>query len=176
MPGNNSLLPRNSLPLIIALILLLVFTLSACGTNSTTTGGALPSTPTSASTPTSTTGQSSSTGCPDKTTVTAASSTANVVLKGNNSNKPVDVKKGDVIEVDLAFGHNWDGPSNLSKTMLTQQASGYTNTTSKMCVWSFLAVGTGTAHVNFIGRPICNKGEACPQYIQAVSFILNIKS
>lgn len=170
MPG-NTILPsqRSAFPLIGLLILLLAFTLAACGTNTTTTGNP-PATP--AATPTAS--QSSSTGCPSTTTVTTPSSQANVVLKSANSNKVTQVKKGDVIEIELAFGRRWEDP-DISKALLTEQASGYANTATKMCVWRFLAIGTGTAHINFVAHPICEPGEACPQYVQAVPFTLEIK-
>jgi hypothetical protein len=178
MPGNKSTLSRcKPLPLIISLIVLLIFTLAACGTNSSSiTGGGVASTPTTAPTPTATAGQNSAEGCPQKTPLTATLPQANVVLKSSSSNKSVNVKKGDTVEIDLAFGHNWEGSGNISsKALLTEQASGYADTTTKMCVWRFLTIRTGTAHLDFIGRPICPKGALCPQYVQAVSFILEIK-
>jgi len=174
MPGYKSiLLQRKALPLFVSLFLLLVFTLSACGTN-TTTGGTV-STPSPASTPATPASQDTANGCPDSTPVTNAPADANVILKTANSNSTVNVKKGDTVEIDLAFGQRWEGPDGVSKSLLTQQASGYADAAKKMCVWRFLAIGTGTVHMDFVGHPICKKGDACPQYIQAVPFTLEIK-
>lgn len=175
MPGNKSLLSqRKSLPLLISLLLLLTFMLVACGTNSSTTGGSVASTPTTVVTPTPTSGVSGIDSCPGMTPVTTTPSKADVVLKSVNGNKTVDAKKGDLVEIDLAFGRRWEGPDNVSKTLLTEQAS-YADSSANMCVWRFLTIGTGTAHIDFTAHALCAKGEVCPQYIQVISFVLDIK-
>ncbi|HEU5375424.1 MAG TPA: hypothetical protein VFV38_08300 [Ktedonobacteraceae bacterium] len=161
--------------LAIALILLLSLTLTACGTNASNTGSAPGgSTPTPA--PTATQSQAQVDGCPNKAVVTTQPAAASLVLKGTNSNSTVSAKKGDTIEIDLAFGHTWQGPLNASHGLLTMQnPSGYASPTAKACVWRFVASQTGTAQLSFSGRPLCEKDQLCPQYVMAVDFTINIK-
>ena len=158
------------------LLLICVFVLAACGNNTTT--GSPPSngaaTPTR--TPTTTPGQASANGCPSRAVVTTAPAPAGVTLTSKNSNSTVSVNKGETIEIDLPFGHLWSGPSDLSQGLLTMQSpAGYESPSAKVCVWRFVATGTGTAHFSFVGRPICKKGQLCPMYVMAVPFTIEIK-
>lgn len=155
----------------LALVLILAF--SACGTNTTSTGNS-PSA--SGPTPTATQSQANANGCPNNTVVTTPPAPASVTLTSANSGKTVEVKKGDTIEIDLSFGHLWQGPTSLSQDLLTMQSpAGYASTTAKACVWRFVATGTGIAHLSFDGRPICKKGQLCPMYILAMPFTFDIK-
>ena len=190
---------RRWLLFVVPLILGLVLALSACGTNVSTTTGAAPSGSTTttpgvtatssgvnATTPgvtatapgataTSTQSQARANGCPNDTVVTAPLPTANVVLTNANSGTTVKAKKGDTIEVKLSFGHIWQGPTDLSQDLLTAQGpAGYAYPSAKFCVWRFLAAGTGSAHLSFEGRPICKPTQACPMYIMAVPFTIDI--
>lgn len=166
--------------LVVPLLLTFVLVLSACGTNTPTTTGAAPGTTAtttgvSATTPTATPGQPTAEGCPSSTVVTTVPA-ANVVLTNANSGNTVTAHKGDIIQVNLSFGHNWQGPMNLSPGLLTTQGpAGYSNASAKACTWRFLAASTGTVHLTFAGRPICKKNEACPMYIMAVPFTIVIK-
>ena len=172
MSGNR--VRRRVLYLSLSLALVLVFAFSACGTNTSTTTGNPPSA--SGPTPTATQSQASATGCPDNATVTSPPSPATITLTTADSHKTVQAKKGDTIEIDLSFGHVWQGPTSLSQDLLAMQSpSGYASTTAKACVWRFVATGTGLAHLSFNGRPICKKGQLCPMYILAVPFTLDIK-
>jgi hypothetical protein len=99
-----------------------------------------------------------------------------VVLTNANSGTTITAKKGDTIEIKLAFGHTWQGPTNLSQSLLTVQGpAGYAFPSAKVCVWRFLAASTGTAHFSFEGRPICQPNQACPMYIMAVPFTVTIE-
>jgi hypothetical protein len=161
------------LPLVVAL----VFVLCSCGTNSVSTTGSAPATPTTpAVTPTPTQSQAQLDGCPSNVVVTTPLPSASVVLTDASSGKTMTVKKGDTIEIHLAFGHSWQGPMKLEPNILTAQGpTGYAFPTAKACVWQYRADSTGTAHLTFEGRPICKPNQACPMYIMAVSFTIEIQ-
>ena len=163
---------------ILPLVLALVLALSACGTNTTTTTGTAPVvTPTTPGiTVTPTQSQARADGCPNDTVVTTPPPTANVVLTNANSGKTTTAKKGDIIEIKLAFGHVWQGPTDQAQTVLTTQGpAGYAFPAAKVCVWRYLAANVGTAHLSFEGRPICKPDQACPMYIMAVPFTVTIQ-
>ncbi|HEX7737097.1 MAG TPA: hypothetical protein VF458_19790 [Ktedonobacteraceae bacterium] len=163
--------------LVVPCTLMLIFALTACGTN-TTTGSAPGATVTTtlAATATATQGQATAEGCPSSTPVTTAPPAANVVLTNANTGTTINAKKGDIIQVDLAFGHKWQGPLTNSQNLLAAQGpAGYVSNTAKACVWRFQAVATGTAHLSFAGRPICKKDQVCPMYILDVPFTIDIK-
>ncbi|MGH2506171.1 MAG: hypothetical protein ACRDHZ_01925 [Ktedonobacteraceae bacterium] len=160
------------------LLVLLMFTLAACGTNSLTSTGS-PAAPSATSAPTATATHSSgstSTGCPNSTPLTTEPAAASVVLKISDEEKTTTVKKGATLEVDLPFGHNWSGPANKTQSPLAMQdPSGYASPASQMCVWHFVATSTGTTNLLFTGRPICAKNQICPLYIMALSFPITVQ-
>lgn len=162
----------------IALFVLLLFTLAACGTNvATTTGSPAAPTATSAPSPTATTGQTAtSTGCPNRTNVTVQPDAANVVLKIADEQKATTVKKGEMLEIDLPFGHNWSNPTNNAASPLAMQnPSGYASPADQACVWRFAATNSGSTTLLFTGRPICSPDQMCPTYIMAVSFPIEVQ-
>ena len=173
----ESIKSRRLFPLAGVIVLVLVFGLVACGTNTTATGspsgnGAPAQTPA----PTVTPGQSSANGCPDSAVVTTQPAPAGVVLTSKNTGNTVRATRGETVEVDLPFGHAWSGPVNFSQGLLSMQTpAGYESSSAHACVWRFTATGTGTAHLSFVGRPICKKGQACPMYIQALDFTVAIQ-
>lgn len=162
---------------IIPLFLVLVLALSACGTNAPTSTGAAPASTATAPvvTATPTQGQANTNGCPSSTVIAPPLPTANVVLTNADSGTTVTAKKGDTIEIKLSFGHVWQGPMDLAQGLLTAQGPvGYAYPAAKVCIWRFLAAGTGSAHFSFEGRPICKPTQACPMYIMAVPFTVDI--
>lgn len=174
MHTSAGILRRRPLLIVIPVILVLVFALSACGTNTTTTGST-PGTPTSTPAATATQGQTTAEGCPNTAVVATPPAAATITLTNANSGNTVKAKKGDTIEVNLAFGHTWQGPTDMTQNLLTVQGpAGYALASAKACVWRFVASGTGTAHLSFTGRPLCKKGQVCPMYIIAVPFTIDI--
>lgn len=163
--------------MLVPCLLMFVLAFSACGTNSTSTGSAPTGTATiSGATVTPTQGQATKDGCPNSTVVTTAPPAPNVTLTNADSGSTVNAKKGDMIEINLPFGHAWQGPLTISQNLLEKQGpAGYTYPTAKACVWRFLATATGTAHLSFEGRPICQKNQACPMYVMAVILTVDIK-
>jgi len=163
--------PRRSLLSIGGFLLMLVFVLAACGTNTTVGSGSRAGT-----TPTPTaTHQASAGGCPGGTTSNTAQTPANVVLTNKNTGKTVNIGKGQVVEVRLEQGLNWSGPAKLDSSILELQGNaGAASASDHTCVWRFIAVGAGKAQLSFTGRPICKKGQMCPMYIMAVPFTIEV--
>ena len=172
---DSCIIRRQSFSFIVPLVLLLVllFTLAACGSNTTTGAG---STPTSAPTTGATTAPGKITsGCPNNAVVSPPQKTPNITLHVANSNSTSMAHKGDLIEIQLPFGQQWTGPTASQGALELQSPSGYASTALKMCIWQFIAQGTGTSKLNFTGRPICVAGQLCPQYIQNVPFTIEVK-
>jgi hypothetical protein len=161
---------RKSLSLIASLATLLAFMLAACGTH---TGAGTGSTPPSA--PTTVQGYGTSNGCPSDAVVSTAPAAPNVTVKPNDSATNVNAHVGNVVEVDLPFGVVWTGPTTSQGVLQLQTPAGYAWKASKMCVWRFVAQGTGTSQVTFYGRAMCKKGQLCPQYITRVPFTFSVK-
>lgn len=152
-----------------SILVLLVFVLAACGSNTgggtTTTGaGSTPTPPTTASTY----------GCPG-TVMTTVPSPAKIVLKQSDSNTTITAQVGDVVEIDLPFGQTWTGPTASQGELQLQGPAGYAVTASKMCVWRFTAQSTGTTQVEFYGKAICQKGQLCPLYIMRIPYTIVVK-
>jgi hypothetical protein len=157
---------RSKFLLVGALVALLVL-LAACGTNT----GSTPTTPPSASpSPAANTN-----GCPSSAVVTTAPSPANVVLKPANNSSTVTAHVGDVIEIDLPFGHAWTGPTTSQGQLQLQPPAGFALTTAKACVWRFTAQGAGTTQLEFYGKAICQKGQSCPLYIMRLPYTIVVQ-
>ena len=152
-----------------SLLVLLVFVLAACGSNSggTTTGSG-------STTGTTPTASGSAYGCPG-TVMTTAPAPANIVLKPSNSNSTVTAHVGDVVEIELPFGQAWTGPTTSQGELQLQGTPGSAVTASKMCVWRFTAQSSGTTQVEFFGRAICQKGQMCPAYITRIPYTIVIQ-
>ena len=150
-------------------LVLLVFALAACGSN--TSGGSTTTGAGSTATPPAT---ASAYGCPG-TVMTTAPSPAKIVLKQSDSNSTITAHVGDVVEIDLPFGQTWTGPTASQGELQLQGPAGYAVTASKMCVWRFTAQSTGTTQVEFYGKAICQKGQMCPLYIMRIPYTIVIK-
>lgn len=155
---------RQSLWVTVLLATVLALILAACGTN-TTTGG-----------PTYTTVKDYGTvhGCPSDAVVSPEPAGANIVLT-NQSSSTVMAHSGNVIEVHLPFGQLWQGPSVSQGSLSLQTPVGYALKDKNVCVWRFVAQGTGTTRLSFTGRAICKPGQLCPQYILSVPFTINVQ-
>ena len=154
-----------------SILVLLVFALAACGSNTSggtaTTGAG--STP--VATPPATAGVN---GCPG-TVMTTSPSPAKIVLKQSDSNTIITARVGDVVEIDLPFGQAWSGPTASQGDLQLQGPAGYAVTASKMCVWRFTAQSAGTTQVEFYGKAICQKGQMCPLYIMRIPYTIVVK-
>lgn len=153
-------------------LLMFVFVLAACGTN--TTVGSSPQAGTTP-TPTATHQASTAGGCPGSSTSDTTQTPANVVLTNKDTGKTVNISKGQTVEVRLEQGLNWSGPAKLASSVLELQGNaGAASASDHTCVWRFLAVGAGKTQLSFTGRPICKKGQMCPMYIIAVPFTIEV--
>jgi FlaG/FlaF family flagellin (archaellin) len=164
---------RKSLLPAVSLVIALTFILAACG--ATVSGSGTGSTGSSPS-PTATTVNTGSTteGCPSNAVVTSKPA-PNVTVNLKDMNSTVTAHVADIVEVDLPFGQMWSGPTSSQSILTQQQPSGFAWSAGKVCVWRFTTQNTGTEQLTFSGRPICKKGEACPQYIMQVPFTIVVK-
>jgi hypothetical protein len=165
---------RRSFLFIVSLVLILTFILAACGSNGGTTTGSAGSTPTSVKT-TGTGNGSTATGCPNNVAVSPPQATPNVTLHLTNANSTTAAHTGDLIEVLLPFGQQWMGPTTSQGGLQLQTPYGYSSPAQKMCVWHFIAQGTGITQLNFSARAICKSGQLCPQYILSLPFTIDVK-
>ncbi len=165
---------RHTLFLFVPLVFVLTLLLAACGTNGTTTGGSNP-TAAPTNTPTTVTGFDPTSGCPSRAVVGTAPAKANVTVQFSDVNKSITATNGDIIEVHLPFGQQWNGPTTSQGVLELQTPSGYANTTDKMCVWRFIAKGSGTVDLTFYAHALCKKGAMCAQYIMDVPFTIVVK-
>ena len=163
---------RRSFLFLVPLILALAFVLAACGSNGGTTTGA-GSTPTSA--PTTVKGTGTSFGCPNNTAMNSAQSKPNVTVQLKDSRSTITAHSGDLIEVRLPFGQQWNGPTGSQGALQLQSPAGYALMSAKVCIWRFVAQGSGTTQLNFVAKAICKKGALCPQYILDVPFTISVK-
>jgi hypothetical protein len=159
--------------ILLPLSLTLTFVLAACGSNGgpTTTGTTPSPTPTSSGVVNA--GRSSA--CPNTTVTSPPALKPNVVIKLSNSNHTVTAHNGDLIEVLLPSNQQWSGPTTSQGVLELQSPSGYPLQTEKMCVWYFVAHGTGTATLSFTGRALCKAGQSCPMYVIEIPFKVEVK-
>jgi hypothetical protein len=76
--------------------------------------------------------------------------------------------------VRLPFGQRWNGPIVSQGILQLQAPAGYALKTNNVCVWRFVAQGTGSVTLNFTGRAMCKKGQMCPMFIMAVPFKIDV--
>ncbi len=170
-----SLQKRALIPL--TMLVLFVFLLVGCGKantgGSSTAGSGSVTTPTAV--PTSVKGYGSVNGCPSDMVVSTTPPKANVTLQYSAVNTTVTAYNGDVIEIRLPFGHKWSGPLFSQGVLQMQSPEGYAWKANNVCVWRFVAHGTGSVSLNFSSQPLCKRGQMCPMYIMVVPFKIDVK-
>ena len=157
---------------LIVIVLLLTITVTACGSNApkTTTTNATPS---RSATPTMTGNSSEGTGCPSHAIVTTPPLPPSVLLTPSAGKQLYLAHIGDTIEVDLPIGEAWTGPIHPAGALLMQTPAGYA--WGNTCVWQFLARGTGTAPLAFVGHALCKKGVPCVLAVNEAAFTVVVK-
>ncbi|HXZ05527.1 MAG TPA: hypothetical protein VEH81_11875 [Ktedonobacteraceae bacterium] len=125
--------------------------------------------------PTTVVGYGTAHGCPSDTEVTSSLPVANVAVRPTGANSTVIAHVGDVIEIQLPFGHKWTGPTTSEGGLQLQTPAGYAYTATKMCIWRFSAQSVGLTLLTFSAEAICEKGQGCPQYVFAVTFTIEVK-
>src|SRR6185437_10791520 len=100
---------------------------------------------------------------------------ANVIVKPTQINQTISAHNGDIIEVQLPFGHKWTGPTTSQGILQLQSPAGYASKSSNACIWRFQVKGTGMVQLMFHSQALCQSGQACPMYITAMPFDFNVK-
>lgn len=177
MPTIYSMRKPALIPLNLLVLFLLAFLFAGCGKTSTGGSSTVGSSPTAISTsaPTPVKGYGSVNGCPSNIVVTTKPTNANVILQPSDINTTIIAHNGDVIEVRLPFGHKWAGPLVSQGILQLQSPAGYAWKTNNACIWRFVAQGTGSAQLNFSGRPLCKPKQMCPLFIMAIPFKITVK-
>lgn len=165
------------LALALALMLALMLALAACGVSGSAQGSstAATATPTPAMP-----GTSLLNGCPMQQAPSDAH-TADVVVQGvggmtQSSGRPVTLKVGQTLHVELAATNRWRLSVADAGSALTQPAgNGWYDAQHKICVWQFTAVKAGSATLEFTGSAVCAAGHPCPQYVIEQTYSVSIQ-
>jgi hypothetical protein len=160
------------------LAVMLILLLAGCGGSASSGGaGGTASAPTATPSPApiNVQGYGTDNGCPSDLVIKNAPSKANVTVQSTNVNDTIVAHNGDIIEVELPFGHKWTGPTDTQGVLQLQQPAGYAWKSGNICVWRFVATGTGTEKLGFSGQALCKNGQMCPMYIMAMSFTIDVK-
>lgn len=173
MPTNYSM--RTLAPLSLLALCIMAFSFAGCGAASSGGNVTGSSTATAVATPISVKGYGTINGCPSDMVVNTVPAKANVILQPSDVNTTITAHNGDVIEVRLPFGHKWGGPATSQGILQLQPPAGYALKTSNVCIWRFVAQGTGSALLDFSGRPICKRGQMCPLFIMNIPFKISVK-
>jgi hypothetical protein len=157
--------------------IMLTLLLAACGGSAPNGSGGTASAPTATPTPVlvKVQGYGTYNGCPSDLVIKSAPPKANVTIQQTNINDTVVAHNGDIVEVELPFGHKWTGPTDTQGVLQLQQPAGYAWKSGNICVWRFVATGTGTETLNFSSQALCKRGQMCPMYIMAMSFTVDVK-
>ena len=169
-----SIQKRALIPLSLLALCIMAFSFAGRGATSTEGNVIGSSSPTAVSAPVAVKGYGSANGCPSDMVVNATPVKANVVLQPSDANTTITAHSGDVIEVRLPFGHKWGGPATSQGILQLQPPAGYALKTNNVCIWRFVVQGTGSAQLNFTGRPICKRGQMCPLFIMSVPFKISV--
>jgi hypothetical protein len=100
-------------------------------------------------------------GCPSNVVVNTALAAPDVTIGPQRGSGTIDVRKGDLIEIQMPFGLLWQGPTTSQGVLQLQTPFGYAWKPSNACIWRFVASGSGLASLTFSGRPICRKTALC---------------
>jgi hypothetical protein len=165
---------RKSLVMFSLSALVLLLLLAACGsagTGSTKTGGNTASSPTPMPTQT----YSAANGCPSDMVMTSDNSKPNVTVKPTDTKGTIVMHNGQTLEVRLPFGHQWSGPTISQGTLQLQGDGGYALKSDKVCVWKYIAKGTGTTTLDFSSRALCKPGQFCPMFVMKLPFKIEVQ-
>ncbi|HCJ34829.1 MAG TPA: hypothetical protein DHV65_11120 [Ktedonobacter sp.] len=98
-----------------------------------------------------------------------------VKIQPNQGTTAVNARTGDVLEIQMPFGLAWESPITTSQGVLQLQSpSGYAWKPSNACIWRFVAKGTGTTALTFLGRAICQKVTTCVPSVTLTSFTIKV--
>ena len=158
--------------LIMFFAVIFAFFLTACGSSRSSTG--VSSTPSPTPTFATVAGSGSAYGCPSDVVVSSALAAPNVTIQPKQAATPINVRKGDMLEVQMPFGVMWQGPTTSQGVLQLQQPAGYAWKQSNSCIWRFVAEQTGTVELHFFGRAICKKVYLCSPSVLDTSFTIKV--
>jgi len=149
--------------------LLLAFIWVACGSSANVGTGGGSSSPS----PTVVKGYGAAYGCPSDSVV-GTTAAPNVIVKPTDSKNIIMAHVGNVIAFQFPFGQRWSGPTTSQGNLELQQPVGYAVKAAQVCVWHFVAKGTGTTQLDFQSQPLCQRGQFCPQHIVELPFTVKV--
>jgi len=139
--------------------------LTACGTNSTTTGSNPPTGTASTPSPTPTIqtarGYGATYGCPSDAVVSAAPTAASITVRPGQGHTSFSVQQGNVVEVQMPFGIAWRGPAISGEGLQLQSPAGYAWKPGNACIWRYTAKNAGTVKLTFVGSVLCKQNLHC---------------
>jgi hypothetical protein len=144
--------------------------LAACGVTSTTGGaGTTATSPTATSKPTST-------GCPLPNQMISRAPANVTVRPVSEGVKPVSITVGQIIEVQLPFGHRWALFPPGSSDLTVQSPAGYGDASVQSCIWRFQGAQAGSETLIFEEQPLCQSGMECPNYVTQIQIPVTVGS
>lgn len=152
--------------------------LTACGTNSTTTGSnpATGTVSTPSPTPTIQTvrGYGAAYGCPSDAVISAAPAVANIIVRPGQAHTTFSIQQGNVVEVQMPFGIAWRGPAVSGEGLQLQSPAGYAWKPSNACIWRYVAKSAGTVKFTFSGMVLCKQNLHCALAEVLDEFTINV--
>lgn len=146
--------------------------LAACGTRSGGAGtGSL--SPSATITPLATvSGYGTDQGCPSNVVVSAAPAKPDVTVRPTS--EIINIRAGEVIEIQMPFGMMWEGPKSSQGVLQLQNPYGYAWKPSNACIWRYVAKDVGVASLTFLGRAICKKVSLCVPSVTVALFTIKV--
>jgi hypothetical protein len=112
-------------------------------------------------------------GCPSNS-VGRKSLVPAVTVTPQQANSTIVAHTGNLIEFQFPFGRRWNGPTTSPANLTLLQPAGYADRAAQVCVWHFVALGGGVAHLDFSGGPLCKAGQPCPYFAMLYPFTINV--
>lgn len=146
--------------------ILVVMGLAACGV--TPAVGASPSAPTPIATV-------AGSGCPQGAPTALPWGQPTQVITSLTDNQQISIVAGQTFEIALAFGRQWALAPVDSPSLTLDQPTGYTDTTTKQCIWHFSAKTAGSVLLIYQSSVICAPHTPCPGVIAETKVTILVK-
>jgi hypothetical protein len=141
--------------------------LAACGVSAATPAAKAPAATSVAA--------ASTTGCPVGAQTALPWGAPTQMVAAPHNDQIVNVTAGQSIEITLPFGRHYTLAPLNSPNLSMDAPLGYSDATTKMCVWHFTAKSVGTVPLTFQSSVICAAGEMCPGAIAELNVIVTVK-
>jgi hypothetical protein len=97
---------------------------------------------------------------------------ADQVFTSDDAGKQWSIETNKLIEFRLSKKMGWT--INLDpKLFQTAGESGYAS--GDLCIFRYKTIAKGEGTINFTGKPICAPGQACPLYLQELTYKITVK-